>query len=137
MWVVFGVLLAACSSSKTAVDAQLPGDRDGDGIDDAADRCPDIADPALRDQRDHDADGFGDPCDGCPHLNTQTNADQDSDGVGDACDPRPTMAGESRVLWIGFYDDDAATVESWPRTGTWSMTGGSLRNAKSNQFDTI
>jgi len=38
-------------------------DGDGDGIPDARDDCPAVADP---DQRDTDGDGIGDACDPCP-----------------------------------------------------------------------
>jgi hypothetical protein len=37
-----------------------PPDRDGDGVFDSVDRCPDDPDP---DQMDHDTDGVGDACD--------------------------------------------------------------------------
>lgn len=40
----------------------IPADSDGDGIDDAVDVCPDVADPA---QADSDGDGTGDACDRC------------------------------------------------------------------------
>ncbi len=60
-------------------------DGDGDGIADAADACPLVADP----QRDGDADGVGDACDACPALASSDRRDRDADGVGDACDNCP------------------------------------------------
>lgn len=99
-----------------------PGDRDGDGIADAADLCPDIADPM---QRDHDGDLRGDACDRCPHLAGPTDPDRDGDGVGDACDPDPDMSGDARALWIGFYPEDAARIADpaqWIQVGAWSVT---------------
>jgi hypothetical protein len=44
------------------------GDRDGDGVEDSADNCPDVFNPPLPIsgflQEDTDGDGRGDPCDG-------------------------------------------------------------------------
>jgi hypothetical protein len=39
-------------------------DRDGDGIIDLEDNCPDVANP---DQIDSDGDDIGDACDNCPY----------------------------------------------------------------------
>jgi Thrombospondin type 3 repeat/Galactose oxidase, central domain len=58
-------------------------DGDGDGIVDAADDCPYVADP---DQADRDHDGAGDACDNCPDISNPTQRDLDRDGLGDACD---------------------------------------------------
>ncbi|MEL6123886.1 MAG: GEVED domain-containing protein, partial [Bacteroidota bacterium] len=73
--------------SAGMVIAQAPcattGDRDGDGICDDIDPCPDTFNPSPRDT---DRDGVFDACDNCP---TSPNADQkdtDGDGIGDACD---------------------------------------------------
>ena len=66
--------------------AEGPADRDGDGIADAADRCPD---------QPEDMDGFEDD-DGCPDL------DNDGDGIPDAADKCPGKP-EDRD---GFQDDD-------------------------------
>lgn len=59
-------------------------DGDGDGVGDACDVCPSVADPS---QADRDADGVGDACDNCPDDANAAQADLDHDGVGDACDP--------------------------------------------------
>jgi len=63
-----------------------PGDRDGDGIPDSIDKCPD---------RPEDKDGFQD-ADGCPDI------DNDGDGVLDVADKCPTEQ-ETRN---GYEDDD-------------------------------
>ncbi len=121
-------LLAACADSVpiTSVDAgrsdadpdtgcgddgDCPGgicddgtcvpDTDGDGITDADDNCPDVANP---DQADADGDGEGDACelldppsdrdgdgipdadDNCPDIANPDQLDSDGDGPGDACD---------------------------------------------------
>jgi outer membrane protein OmpA-like peptidoglycan-associated protein len=67
------------------VEAEMP-DRDHDGIDDAADSCPDTAE---------DLDGFEDH-DGCPEL------DNDKDGIADANDHCPNDAEDLD----GFQDED-------------------------------
>jgi hypothetical protein len=74
-----------------------PSDTDGDGIPDASDNCPTVANA---DQADLDGDGVGDACDpdidgdgvangadNCPSVANAGQADLDGDGVGDACDP--------------------------------------------------
>jgi len=59
------------------------GDCDGDGVADATDDCPWVADPA---QADADGDGVGDACDDCPGAADPGQRDQSGNGVGDACD---------------------------------------------------
>jgi hypothetical protein len=75
--------IAGVHSVETAGQA----DGDGDGIVDAADDCPTVADP---EQRDGDGDGVGDACDNCPTVPNADQADRDHDGVGDACDNCPS-----------------------------------------------
>ncbi|WP_428265311.1 LamG-like jellyroll fold domain-containing protein [Haliangium sp.] len=56
------VYLRALSPDQVAaVAADLDNDRDGDGVYDEADLCPDLSD----DQSDQDGDGLGDACDPC------------------------------------------------------------------------
>ena len=90
----------------------LPTDTDGDGVPDASDNCPAVANA---NQRNHDGDAKGDACDGCPHLASAIDPDGDLDGVGDACDPRPTTAGDSIALFEGFYD--ANSINAWTING--------------------
>lgn len=98
----------------------LPDDRDGDGVIDGIDNCPDAANPG---QADEDADAVGNVCDNCPHLpNTdQANAGetangQAADGVGDVCDPEPDDAGNTIALFLPF--DDPAEIATWQSAGT-------------------
>ncbi|HVV86098.1 MAG TPA: OmpA family protein, partial [Kofleriaceae bacterium] len=71
-------------------------DDDGDGVGDAADLCPLVADPG---QANTDGDALGDACDSdddgdnradvgdnCPLQANADQADEDHDGVGDVCD---------------------------------------------------
>ena len=74
------------SDGPGAPPAASGGDRDGDGVLDADDRCPD--DP-------EDRDGFQDD-DGCP------DADNDGDGVPDMNDRCPTDPEDLD----GYQDDD-------------------------------
>jgi glucose/arabinose dehydrogenase len=65
-------------------------DSDGDGIDDADDNCPMIANA---DQLDTDSDGFGDVCDNCEFTANPGQEDSNLDGIGDACQiPQGTLA---------------------------------------------
>lgn len=71
-------------------------DRDGDGISDSNDICPDRADP---NQTDTDGDGVGDACDRCPEDANKTEpgecgcgteeTDSDGDGTADCVDRCP------------------------------------------------
>jgi hypothetical protein len=123
------------SDAPLAIDAapmidaapDSPNDTDGDGVPDLLDNCPNAANA---DQRDHDIDGRGDVCDLCPHITEVLDIDTDNDGVGDACDPRPTTAGDSRLLWVGFYD--ANDIVGWPLAGTWAVSNGHLTGGANN-----
>src|SRR6185503_15976230 len=63
----------------------MGSDRDGDGVPNATDRCPDTFDPA---QADSDGDGDGDACD-CAPMDAARHAraaEQCANGVDDDCD---------------------------------------------------
>ena len=106
------LLLAGCTNRPEAMPEPEPPacltgpDRDGDGVIDECDNCPDGENP---DQVDSDLDGAGDRCDfdddndgvkddedSCPWvLQGPEPPDADGDGMGDECDPCP--AGEDMV----------------------------------------
>lgn len=102
------------AATKQSGDLSFKVDRDGDGIPDSLDNCPDTFNP---DQLDFDRDGIGDVCDLCTDsdddgygdqgypLNTCPNdncptvwnplqTDSNGDGIGDAC----TIAGQKIVF---------------------------------------
>jgi OmpA-OmpF porin, OOP family len=72
--------------AETVIDAKVEPDRDGDGIPDSRDKCPD---------RPEDMDGFEDE-DGCPDI------DNDGDHVLDIADKCPLQPETIN----GFEDDD-------------------------------
>lgn len=101
-------------------------DSDGDGVGDACDSCPSVANPPRTTlgydrpiQRDHDGDGRGDACDLCPHLSSVSDTDADSDGIGDACDPEPATKNPP-AYFNGFYDPPDA---SWAVPRNAGMPG--------------
>ena len=77
-------------ADKTVIIMAGPGDRDGDGILDDIDQCPD---------EPEDFDGFMDD-DGCPDL------DNDNDGILDANDECPNEAGDIRFKGCPRPDRD-------------------------------
>ncbi|MEP6819372.1 MAG: thrombospondin type 3 repeat-containing protein, partial [bacterium] len=71
------------NQAATAQKHWIITDRDGDGVPDTTDNCPDTPNA---DQADADGDGVGDACDNCVHTANPNQADSDRDGIGDACD---------------------------------------------------
>ena len=84
-----------------------PPDRDGDGITDVEDQCPDIAGLAAHSGcPDTDNDGIRDSEDECPDavgsLQTRGCPDRDNDGFADPNDPCPDTPG----MYKGCPDSD-------------------------------
>ncbi len=97
-------------------DATLTiADRDGDGVPNTSDNCPDLANP---DQGNEDGDAFGDACDPCP-IDTN-NADPDRDGVAGICDPHPNTPGDKILVFEGFHRGIPPT---WQVDGTAAPSG--------------
>ncbi len=89
-------LAASCSNDgnqnvnhNVNINANSSSDQDNDGIPDASDNCPTVAN---ENQQDSDGDGVGDACDNCPNEPNADQADSDGDGVGDVCDNCPDAA---------------------------------------------
>jgi outer membrane protein OmpA-like peptidoglycan-associated protein/opacity protein-like surface antigen len=88
-------------------------DRDGDGVMDADDRCPDVAGlVALKGCPDRDGDGIADMDDKCPDVAGLAKyqgcpiPDTDNDGVNDEMDKCPTVAGFARYQGCPVPDTD-------------------------------
>jgi thrombospondin type 3 repeat protein len=134
------VLLAGCNAvlglDPTVTDQT--SDRDGDGIADDLDNCPDFASTDLTDT---DGDGLGDPCDpcswpsdpardddgdgaataadNCPGV-AGAQTDGDGDGVGDACDPQPGKHDKLRCF-TDFSADPAGIAALFGVAGDWTV----------------
>ena len=92
-----GVLANLIPNSPTS-------DIDGDGVLNAQDNCPTVANPT---QTDTDGDGIGNACDNCPNVANLTQADIDGDGVGNACDNCPSRANPAQTDTDGDGVGDA------------------------------
>jgi OOP family OmpA-OmpF porin len=92
---------------------EVPKDRDGDGVLDVNDKCPDV--PGLASMQgcpDKDGDGITDADDKCPDVkglakyNGCPIPDTDKDGVNDEQDKCPTVPGVARYQGCPIPDAD-------------------------------
>jgi hypothetical protein len=108
-------------AAGAGIDAEIPPDRDRDGIPDPDDPCiASIADPMA----DYDGDSFPNGTDGCPFDYEQ--ADGDGDGVYDECDPLETLPGETRRCVMAFQNPTITRELLRPRPAdiaTWNLLG--------------
>ncbi len=105
---------------KKIVEAPAPPvvlDRDGDGVVDAEDKCPDVAGKvALQGCPDADGDGIADADDKCPTTAGLAKyqgcpiPDTDGDGVNDENDKCPSVKGLARYQGCPIPDTDGDGV---------------------------
>lgn len=112
-------------------------DRDGDGVVDNLDNCPDTPNPGQEDddqddlgnvcdncpdtpnpgQEDGDLDAVGDVCDNCPNTYNPEQEDDNDDGVGDHCDCNRNGVRDDEDIAGGAPDSDSDGVldecEAW------------------------
>lgn len=96
---------------------RAPKDRDGDGVPDNEDECPDVAGPiALKGCPDKDGDGIADKDDKCPDVPGVAKyggcpiPDTDGDGINDEEDKCPDVAGVARYGGCPIPDSDGDGV---------------------------
>ncbi|MBI5960457.1 MAG: thrombospondin type 3 repeat-containing protein [Chloroflexi bacterium] len=95
-WVLIGGYLLPDDETLHATLLEIIEDRDNDGVLDAEDNCPFVANPDQADadnngvgdacSEDYDADGVLDVEDNCPFAPNSDQIDADGDGVGDVCE---------------------------------------------------
>jgi hypothetical protein len=112
-----GFAIADAAIDSRAIDAP-PGDRDGDGVIDTTDNCPDVANA---DQADEDGDAVGNACDNCPATANADQANSDGDGVGDVCDPEPGAPDH-----IALFEAFDAMPAGWTLDTGITASGGKL-----------
>jgi len=96
---------------------EAPKDRDGDGVLDVDDKCPDVAGLAsLQGCPDRDGDGIADADDKCPDVAGLARyqgcpiPDTDGDGINDEVDKCPTVPGIARYQGCPIPDTDGDGV---------------------------
>ena len=122
-----------CPSYDPCVCNPWSCDRDGDGVPDLYDPCPDAwgecngcpAGPCGCGNPDMDGDGILDCLDNCPGTSNPSQSDCDGDGIGDACDGGPERTYYSPDFYVGYWYDCCDIERSnnfntldWPRAAS-------------------
>ena len=114
---VAGTISKKKEPAPKAVIIPVVLDRDGDGVVDSLDRCPDVAGLAsLKGCPDRDGDGIADIDDKCPDVaglakyNGCPIPDTDGDGINDEEDKCPNVPGVARYQGCPIPDTDGDGV---------------------------
>jgi cytosine/adenosine deaminase-related metal-dependent hydrolase len=116
-----------------------PTDSDGDGVENARDNCPDVANPFRpidgAEQADADKDGIGDACDVCPNDPAQACSrplagDLDGDGFANGLDNCPEVENPDQSDTDSDARGDACDtcIVSNPGATPCPLEIGALRN---------
>lgn len=108
-----GIANAADNCPTLANADQLDGD--DDGIGDACDGCDHCLACTVGPSHDEDGDHVADGCDNCPAIANASQGNEDGDDLGDLCDPDPQTQ-HHRLLFWGF-----PTIESWVPAADWQL----------------
>ena len=111
VWLV--LVIAACDGGGTVTPDANPDDLDGDGILNAADNCPTIANANQADTTEAAMNG------------------QFPDGVGNACDLRPGLAGDEIARLSTFATEMQAS--SWNGSG-WTIAADAASSTDNAQW---
>ncbi|MBS1738382.1 MAG: OmpA family protein [Bacteroidetes bacterium] len=114
---VVGALTKKKVPAPKVVEVPVITDRDGDGVVDSLDRCPDVAGlAALQGCPDRDGDGIADIDDKCPDVPGLAKyqgcpiPDTDKDGINDEEDKCPNVPGVARYQGCPVPDTDGDGV---------------------------
>lgn len=108
-------------------------DRDGDGVCDEDDNCPDVANPL---QEDSDKNGIGDVCDGCSEANIPADFDAPTPDCGSVI---PASTGGAVTFTVAASDPDKGdlvtlSVSGLPAGATFTPPLPTSGNPVSSNF---
>lgn len=112
---ILGGLSVTLGRRKERPATSRPEDRDGDGIEDADDYCPDVYGEPPRGCPqvcidDSDGDGLTDPVDACPTVPETRNGYEDDDGCPD--EVPPDLSSLSGIMVGIQFDTDKDTIKN-------------------------
>lgn len=114
---IVGNITKKKETAPKAIAVPIVYDRDGDGVPDSVDRCPDTPGlAALQGCPDRDGDGIADIDDKCPDVPGVAKyqgcpiPDTDGDGINDEEDKCPTVKGVARYQGCPIPDSDGDGV---------------------------